>query len=463
MKTQKKNYIMIFLFILIVIAAMLRLYVLVISNNCCKADAIARVFLAIDWLDNISFKTPHPDWLPLHFYLMGIGLKIYNNPFFTPKFISFIFGILSLIPFYKLIHITFGERIANLALCLLIFYPIHILCSVVSLSEIIFLFFLLCSFYFFFKYILGHNAKLLLISAVFLIFASMLRYEAWLFVLFIPILLSYERDKRWGHRILFCIITLIFPLLWLNSRATILSYKYANVSMDFLSWNFTLPKRLFYWQMILHDSFGQVAYLLVIVGLFFTFRGNRIVKYYAAIFSCLLLFFICGTATMYISKDYLYSISFGTLMIPLSIYGLGRATSRFKFKDMAMFSFIAVTICYLMKGLIIPMCSSDAMLVADYLKYHLDKDDKVLMDYREVGPESHYIVLSIPSLLKNALIVHDEDSNEILEYIHKEKPKYIVCYNRNLGINKDIINSLSSRLTSTVKTDMYTVYHLRDR
>ena len=184
--------------VILFIAAILRLYVLLISNNCYKADPISRIMTAINWLRNISFIPEASNWLPLHFYIMGIGLKVFNNPFFTPRFISFLFGIASLVIFYKLVDMIFGQRIAFLSLCLLAFYPIHIICSVVSLSEIIFLCFLLSSFYFCFKYTSTYKLNLLFFSIGFLVLACMTRYEAWIFIFLIPLVLSFRREKKGG-------------------------------------------------------------------------------------------------------------------------------------------------------------------------------------------------------------------------------------------------------------------------
>ena len=220
----KKKHIVLILTGLVLLGAILRIYILLISNNRWGSDPTSRVMVAMEWLKRPSLIPPHIDWLPLHFYLMGIGLKILNAPLFTPRLISLIFGILSFIPFYKLVNMIFGRRLALMSLWLLIFYPVHVLCSVVSLSEIIFLFFLLCGLYFFFRYREIFNSYLLLVSSLFLILASIVRYEAWLFVLFIPFLLCYEKRKRWRDMIFFFIATSIFPLIWIfNTNA--IAYK----------------------------------------------------------------------------------------------------------------------------------------------------------------------------------------------------------------------------------------------
>ena len=114
-----------------------------------------------------------------------------------------------------------------------------------------------------------------------------------------------------------------------------------------------------------------------------------------------------------------------------------------------------------MQGIIVPVCKSDVNLVADYLKYHTTRDDKVLVDTYNLGPESYYIILfsRFLSYGKNTMLLHKENSEEILEYINREKPDYIV-YSTKGVITKDIIASLSPRLTKILATDMYTVYRL---
>lgn len=460
---QAKNYKKYFLpVIIIILATILRLYILIISNDCYKADPISRVMTAINWMRGISFMpSATNNWLPLHFYIMGIGLKIFNNPFFTPRFISFLFGIGSLIIFYKLVDIIFGQRIAFLSLCLLAFYPIHIICSVVSLSEIIFLCSLLLSVYFCFKYATMHKPRLLFFSLGFLVLACMTRYEAWLFIFLIPLVLCFQRERRWWHIAIFFILSIIFPLFWTaHFESNLLLSKYTDVSPLFSVWNYDFPKRLFYWPVKLSESFGPAASLSTILGLFFSFRAIGVIRYYSILFLGSILFFIFGTVMEYVSIDNTYSISFGTMMIPLAIYGMLRIADYIRFKSIVVFLFMVLTVGVLMLGIIVPACGSDVNLVADYLKYHTTRDDKVLVDTYNLGPESYYIILfSRFSYGENTTLLHRQNREEILDYINREKPDYIVYSERGV-ITKGIIDLLSPRLTKILTTDMYTVYRL---
>lgn len=447
--------------VILFIAAILRLYILLISNNCYKADPISRIMTTINWLRNISFIPEAGDWLPLHFYIMGLGLKIFNDPFFTPRFISFLFGIATLVVFYKLVHITFGEGIAFLSLCLLAFYPIHIVCSTVSLSEIIFLFFLLSFIYFCFKYILTCNLNSLFLSAVFLVLAAMTRYEAWVFIFATALLLYFRKEKRWSHIIFFLTITLIFPVFWVaHLKSNILLDKYNDISSLWFLNKCNISRRFFHWPAELYKSFGPIAFLSVLVGIFFSLREIKLIKYYSILFLGILLFFIFGTVARYISIDNTYSISFGVLMIPLSIYGMSRIAGYIRFKSIAVFLFMILTVGILMQGIIVPVCKSDVNLVADYLKYHTGSDDKVLIDRYNFGAESYYLVLfSRFSYGGNTMLVHNESAEEILEYINNEKPDYIVCSKKG-AITDDIIDLLLPRLAKIITTDLYTVYRL---
>lgn len=460
LKKIKDAYPVIFV---IAIAAILRLYILLISNNCYKADPISKVLTTLRWLRNMTLIPDSGDWLPLHFYIMGLGLKIYNNPFFTPRFISLIFCVAGLVVFYKLIKLVFDRKTAFLSLCVLIFYPIHIVCSVVSLSEIIFLFFLLSSFYFFFTHTLTHKSRPLFISAVFLALAGITRHEAWIFILFIPFLLWHEKDKKWPLMILFFVITIALPLLWWVSyfKMNAFTFKHGTVSAFLLSQDYGLAKRVIHWQGLLYDFFGVMAYLMAVAGLSFSLRGDKPIKYYSAVFSCLLLFFIYGTAIMYVSADNTYSISFGTLMIPLSIYGLDKMTGRLRFKDVAMFIFITATILTLIKGIVVPGCTSDVYLVSDYLKYHANRSDKVLVDHYWLGPESYYILLSSGLPYDNVTLLHFETSKDILGYIEKSNPRYIIR-SKHGAITRDVMDRISLRLTNVLAGDVYTVYQLTE-
>lgn len=455
----KNNYVLISFFI--IIALLIRAHIFSISNNSWGADPATRVIMAMQWIDKISFIPPSNVWLPLHFYLIGIGLKIFNAPMFTSRFISLIFSILSLLIFYKLICLIFEKKIAFLSLLLLIFFPIHILCSVISLPESPFLFFILASFYFYFKYKLVYTTvKMLVASAIFLILATMLRYEAWIFILFIPFLLNYESNRKWTHVMLYCSVTLIFPLLWiLKSNAV---HFYGNV-IEAPALNYNLLERLFYWQTVLYNLFGLPAYLLALIGLWFSLKEDR-TRNYAAIFSITLLFFIFGTFAYKISTNLEYSISFSTLMIPLSVYGLHRITDHFKFKRIIMIIFIATTIYILLRGIIIPASSSDVNLVADYLRYHTNKEDKILINQTHKWESTNIVLLADLTNDNVKILNNDENLESILDCINKVKPKYIV-YSEDgslpLVFNDENKKNLKYKFIEVLKTDTYKIYQVK--
>lgn len=446
--------------LLIFTAAIIRLYILLISNNCFKADPISRVFVTMKWLAKKGLTLPESgDWLPLHFYIMGAALRIYYNPFFVPKFISFVFGVLSIVVFYKLVHMIFGERISFLSLGLLVFYPIHILCSTVSLSEVIFLFFLLFSFYLFFRYLEVRSTRLLLLSALSLACASMLRYEAWLFILFIPYLLSIEKGARLRDAAYFLFITSILPVLWIASlKFNVLSFKHDEAVGPFLlSIGYTLPKRLYYWQGLLYNSFGPLFYMALVAGLYFSIRAGKAIRYYTAMCLAIFIFFILATTLKYVSLDDCYAISFAAMMFPLSIYGIDNIVKRSRFRNFIAAVFVILTMYILAKDVRVPVCGSECDLIADYLKHNADKDDDVILDHCGLGPEYYYILLKSGLLNGRVFLIHRESRKEILDYIENEKPKYVIASERG-SIDSDIIDLLSPRLTKILTSGNYTIY-----
>ena len=78
------------IFLLVVIVLIIKLLLLPFSQTT-DADAVTRVFLSLDWLDNPSWiKTSV--WAPLHFYLNGFGLYLWNNQVLMPKIINIVLG-----------------------------------------------------------------------------------------------------------------------------------------------------------------------------------------------------------------------------------------------------------------------------------------------------------------------------------------------------------------------------------
>jgi 4-amino-4-deoxy-L-arabinose transferase-like glycosyltransferase len=179
-----------------------------------NADAVTRIYMAWDWLN-------HPEpitsgvWPPLHFYLLGLALRLIPDPIWAPTLLTSLLASIAVVPFYYFVKYEFGERVAPLAAFLYLVYPVVLHNSFIAQAEIPFLFFLLFSL-FFIAFARRHEEKIfpVILAGVFLTLAGAIRYEAWM----LTPLLCLAFWAKWKHLVVFVSFSLLFPLFWLSSH-----------------------------------------------------------------------------------------------------------------------------------------------------------------------------------------------------------------------------------------------------
>ena len=201
---------------LIILALVIRVYAFSISDNAWGADPDERIRVAVKWLTAEVSRPLFPGdlWLPLHYYMISLVVALFDNIPFTPRLMHLILAILTIPLFYKLIKMLFDEKTAVISTLFLIFYPIHVLCSVVTLSEGPFLFFLVGFLYLFFRYIEEKKLGFLALSFAFFLCLTMIRYESWLFVIIAPVLLFAEKKRK--ESLVFLYFAILFPVFWMR-------------------------------------------------------------------------------------------------------------------------------------------------------------------------------------------------------------------------------------------------------
>jgi 4-amino-4-deoxy-L-arabinose transferase-like glycosyltransferase len=185
-------------------------------------DAVSRTRLAQYWHKNPHLipygQEHHPtQYSPLPIYLMGLSLYLWNQPQFSPRLVSLIFGCLTLLPFYHLVRLAFGRRNALYASLFLALFSLHIKSSAIASSETIFCFFLLCGVYYIYKFKRQQRKSHFLLAALFMNLAAMSRYTGLLYILLLGLLIVDRNRLRYSLKmgILFWVFCLILPGLWL--------------------------------------------------------------------------------------------------------------------------------------------------------------------------------------------------------------------------------------------------------
>lgn len=204
----------------IALAFIIRLIWILNTDNSGNGDAGMRLFGEKRWIDiilsdsNVNipivyYLMPSKDWLPLHYYLMGIWSGIIYEWQYSPRILTAIFGALSCIPLYRLSLLKFNRKTAIIASIILVFYGYHIFISSLTLSEVFYIFFILYAYLLIEKWFLSVDDRQLYGLAFILLCLCWLRYEGWFFSFIIVVLLPFiKRIKQWKTYLIFCGIVL---------------------------------------------------------------------------------------------------------------------------------------------------------------------------------------------------------------------------------------------------------------
>lgn len=181
-----------------------------------SADSATRVWMSWRWLDHPSLITEGV-WGPLHFYLIGAALRLWPDPVATPTALHILLGSAVPVVVYLLAEELFGERrpalLAGVAWSI---YPIAIATSVVAASQTPFALFFGLALLFLARARRPSKtgAWPAVLAGLAFGLASMLRYEAWLLLPFLTLMIIH-RPRQAG---LFLAVGLIHPVFWMTGN-----------------------------------------------------------------------------------------------------------------------------------------------------------------------------------------------------------------------------------------------------
>ena len=173
------------------------------------------------------FKTgdsPGDYFWPVYYPILGAIAGLVIDNLFSLQLISVLSLSGSLYFLYKIIDTTFEEK-KYVAVYLLIFFtlsPNVFRFSIVVMSDMLSVFCITSSFYFFINYLNGGNSKQVFLFSIFAALAVLTRYAAFV-VLFIPalmILIEIIKKRKYSHLIIAIIIALIVIIPHILIRKT---------------------------------------------------------------------------------------------------------------------------------------------------------------------------------------------------------------------------------------------------
>lgn len=182
-----------------------RIFFTLQSDNVFNSDAPCRQYIAHVWLKCFLYDahwtykiSPNVDWLPLHFYIIGIVEWLTANEH-AIIFVHGIAGILSCFYIYKISGLLFNKQVALVAFVLSLAYPAGVAVSSAMLSEPWFILFVAGGFYYYLKFLVSSKTKYLLAHIATIAAAALVRFEIWPMLLvfpFIGIIFNAGKIKR---------------------------------------------------------------------------------------------------------------------------------------------------------------------------------------------------------------------------------------------------------------------------
>ena len=464
MFTDKRTHI----YLLLLFGFLTRATSFLLSKNH-DGDSIIRTVMGADWLRD-PFLITHANpvtWVfgPLHYYLIGLSLLIWDNLWHSPRLVSLILGTLTIIPFYYLIELKFGKRIAIYSTSFFCLYTLHVRYSAVATSEAAYLFFLIVSIFLFFRLKATGKISFLLFSAVFLNLASMMRYDAVLFVPILGVLLLVNQDAKLRFEltannlrkaILFAFVSLVFIVVWMVGDFRFNHDAFYSISTAQAE-HLTLIKdnlasrghllntlyNLLFWPTTVFFSFTPVVFLLTLIGLFKSTVRLKHVDFlilFWAVYSCYAYQSTFGQSLAPFAR---YSTTFGVFLLPFAGVGLSSLVASIaqkKARLLTVFVFLSMAVCF---GIMIPFGVPGKPHLPDkmssvspvtFLPYYVEEliawvDENVTpSDIIILDSQAHEsILIKFYSKLSDQQVkMRWENDDGLMQFIQRHRPKYLL-------------------------------------
>ena len=198
------------------IVALPRLLVFPFAENV-AGDAVVRSWLAHAWLQH-----PHligsslqgcAQYGPLHFPLIALVEWVTGSEHLAGRLVSLLAGVLSALPIFALARRLFSERAAWSSVVVLALWPLHVQASTTAASEAVSGVFVLVGVAAIARALETREREVLMASAFAFTLGAAVRYDVWLWIPLIAVLLWWQLGFRLAF--LFGVVAASFPVAWL--------------------------------------------------------------------------------------------------------------------------------------------------------------------------------------------------------------------------------------------------------
>lgn len=480
-------------------------------------DAVDRIILAQKWLEHPFLITdasfPQQQTI-MPIYLIGMGMRIWNDPLITPRLISLIFGSFTAVPFFLLIKLLFDKRTAVYSTLLFAVFTLHVQCSVVASSEAPFVFFMLFCLYCLFRFKETEKMKYLFYSALFLNAAAMTRYTGWIYIPLLCLLVPkniddlkqavFLRSKTAGRLFLFGLLSSAFPIFWMignystfgdplypihiTTHYTLNLIKYTFINIDpFMK---AMGYRLYYlayWPGMIFLSMTPVIALFAFYGMAYSIYRRHHLSL-IMLFAGIYLFFLYKIMTKTFILLPRFTLDSTIFILPFAIVGIMKFLSYFDRNWKRLLTgFISVSVIASVSAILwlsetdaSPLGSMLAKVsplsrlsgfqedIISFLNVNTTAQDKVILDHDKNWAEKEIMFYSRLQAGQFAANIEDLRSRDgLLKIIDHERPKYLIYNHEGFlpaildGSRKDQIEqSHGLRFQPVYTANPYLIYRI---
>lgn len=382
------------------------------------ADAVSRIFLSIDWLNQPQWIATSV-WAPFHFYLNGVALSIIYDPIITPKILQILLAGASLIPFFYFVRREFNSRGAVYATILFGLSPILFRNSFMCLSETPYLLFLVLSLNLISKSLKEQSVAFMALAGLFFTIASGFRYEAWILMFLTgSILLYYD----WKKAFVFGFFALLFPFIWMYSNYLYTGDPFYSISGNY-KWTLevmgnndqvdteTMIRRIWFFPFSWFISLGPPVAYLTLKSCIQSLKGLRTrstTAIWAILFFIMLAFFIYNSTKGVLLLQHRF---IGTLVV----FSLPFIALRFQKKESAFRKFaiyfvlmLSLSFVYNTNGITpVPRLGDQKKTeIANEIRNKKEQAEFLIIDF--IGWEYSYFTALNSGIDKNKILLFQE-------------------------------------------------------
>lgn len=381
------------------------------------ADAVTRIFFSINWMnDPVWIKTAI--WAPFHFYLNGIALMVWDNPVYVPKIINILFSSFMLIPFYAFTKREFNKDGALIASILLAISPVLFRNSFLALSETPYLFFLVLTMDFISKGLRENSNRHMLLAGIAITIAAGFRYEAWLIMAIIGLLLLFS--GKWKQSIVFGCAALLFPLIWMTSNwletgdALFSIHGNYHYTLDEMGNNDNIGlesrlRRLWFFPFSWMIALGPPVAFLVLKTIIGIYRGKPVDKtrvFLSIPFWVLLLFFLYNTSKGVLLLQHRFTGTLVVFSLPfIAIYF--KESSPKRIRQAWAFGLITVALSFLYNtSHVTPLPrlqDQSGVAISDTINKSLKEGSCLILDF--IGWQNTHFIALHSGLPRNEIVI----------------------------------------------------------